>query len=263
MKYGVLYWTTHAFLFMDQLGNPFRTDSWLAPLDQYMRAYDGQAINDLSVSFHGLVDPSVGVRPRLDFPMAHPAALKISGVTEGKIQFFSDAEVSASDEGIAACITNPTYKGNILFLSPPEKPGMADLEKRSDPLAADLAADARLYLPYQVRRFDSNNLEVTFQNDDHRAVWMLYSDVWHPFWRAVVNGNETPVYKANLAYKAIRLETGFNAVHFYFKPRLLSTLHVVIGLNSWFWLMMIICLAVRAVTKGADGKRGQADEQLQ
>ncbi|MEW6076914.1 MAG: hypothetical protein AB1724_03795 [Thermodesulfobacteriota bacterium] len=251
MEYGVLYWTTHAFLFLDQLGNPFKTDNWLAPLDQYLRAYRGQAINDVSVPLRGLVYPSAGVRPRLEFPKEHPAALKISGVTEDKIQFFSGAEVVASDDMIAAYITDPAYNGDILFLSPLAKPRKADSPvERSALLVNGLSADARLRPPYQVRRFDSNNLDVTIQNDDSREVWMLYSDVWHPFWRAAVNGKETPVYKANLAYKAIKLEKGSNEVHFYFNSRLLSTLYTVIGLNSLFWLMMIIYLTARIVIEG-------------
>ena len=36
------------------------------------------------------------------------------------------------------------------------------------------------------------------------------------FWKATVNGKATPVYKANLAYKAIKLEHGLNKIHFYF-----------------------------------------------
>ena len=236
MDYGVFYWTTHAFLFKDQLGNPFKTDSWLLPLDQYMRAYWGQSIHDFSVKLQGLVYPSMFVRPRLVFPKAHPAALKISGVTEDKIQFFRKAEVVGSDDLVTSYITRPDYTGDMIFLSPPGD----GLKHDSHFSAGGVGADQRIYLPYRVTRFDSNNLTVTIQNDDYSPAWLLYSDVWHPYWKATLNGQEVPVYKANLAYKAVKLEKGFNKVHFYYKSSLLSALYTFFGLNSLFWLVAIL-----------------------
>jgi len=80
----------------------------------------------------------------------------------------------------------------------------------------------RLHLPYQVLKFDANHLEVATNNNASQAAWLFYSDVWHPLWRATVNGKNTPVFKANLAYKAVKIEPGPNKVHFYFKSRLMS-----------------------------------------
>jgi len=257
IHYGVFYWTTHAFLFKDQLGNPFKTDSWLLPLDQYMRAYWGQPINDRSVKVNGLVYPTRYVRPRLEFPGKHSAALKISGVTEDKIQFFSRAEVVPSEDEIVLNITDPAYKGDILFLSPLEKNIKAGPVSQSEFSENELASNSRMHLSYQVRRFDSNNLNVTIQKNDSESSWLLYSDVWHPLWRATVNGKETPVYKANLAYKAIKLEKGSNTVNFYFKSRIMTVLYTAFGLNSLFWLVVIIFLAGRIMFKGSRGQRFQ------
>jgi hypothetical protein len=238
IQYAAFFnWSTHAFLFKDELGSSLRTDHWLLPLDHYMRAYWGQSIHDLSAKPHGLLYYS-----RLEFPRSHPAALKISGVTEDKIQFFSGADFVSSDDTIVSNITNTNYKGDILFLSPLEK------NKNINPVNApvfsenNLSANKRLHLPYNVKRFDSNHLEVTTNTHDVESAWLLYSDVWHPFWRATVNGKETPVYKANLAYKAIKLEKGFNAVHFYFKSGLSSAFHLIFCLNALLWFVIIFYL---------------------
>ncbi|MCX5848573.1 MAG: hypothetical protein NTW65_03900, partial [Deltaproteobacteria bacterium] len=139
-------------------------------------------------------------------------------------------------------ITNANYKGDIIFLSP--------LEKNKKISSVDslyfsenyLSSNKRLRFPYQIQRFDSNNLEVTTNVNETESAWLLYSDVWHTFWRATVNGKETPVYKANLAYKAVKLEKGFNKVHFYFKSKLLSALYLIFGLNALCWFVIIICL---------------------
>ncbi|MCX5848978.1 MAG: hypothetical protein NTW65_05970 [Deltaproteobacteria bacterium] len=235
-------WTTNAFLFKDELGNALRTEHWLLPLDNYMRAYWGQAIHDLSIRPRGLV-----YYTNMDFPTEHPATLKISGVTEDKIQFFSQADFVSSDDIIVKNITNPNYKGDIIFLSPLEKNKNVISVDSSDSSNNYLSSNKRLHLPYQVQRFDSNNLEFTTNVNDTESVWLLYSDVWHPFWRATVNGEETPVYKANLAYKAIKLEKGFNKVHFYLKSELMSLFHFIFGLNSLLWVIIIIGLAGKIV----------------
>jgi hypothetical protein len=235
IKYGAFYGATHSFLFKDELGNPFRTDFCLLPLDNYMRAYWGQSIHDLSIKPLGLIYYS-----RLDFPQWHPAILKISGVTEDKIQFFSGADIIPTDDKIASLITNSNYKGDIIFLSPLKK--KKDYVNTSDFSENDLSASKRLRLPYQVLRFDANNLEITTDTDDLESSWLFYSDVWHPLWRATVNGKETPVYKANLAYKAVKLDRGFNKVHFYFKSQLMSVLYFIFGLNALCWLVIILYL---------------------
>ncbi|MEW6076915.1 MAG: hypothetical protein AB1724_03800 [Thermodesulfobacteriota bacterium] len=238
IDYGAFYWTAHALLFMDELGNPFKTDHMLMPLDRYLKTYGGQSLNDRGAP-RGLIPFS-----RLEFPLNHPAALKISGATEDKIQFYSQAETAPSDELIAACISAPDYAGDRIFLSPLEKTRAADdaANGRNFP-GGGLSDNRRLRLAYSINRFDSNHLEVTTTVSDSDSAWMLYSDVWHPFWRATVNGKPVPVYRANLAYKAVRLEKGENTVHFYFKSEWLALLYKIFGLNSLFWLFAVVYLA--------------------
>lgn len=253
---GSFYSSVHAFAFKDQLGNPFRTDFWMLPLDQYMRAYWGQSIDDISVKPQGLFYRSENEYPRLEFPGGHPAAFKISGVTEDKIQFFSQAYVTASEDKIASLITSPDYKGDIILLSPLQnKFTNSPAECRPFP-EYKLSTDNRLHLPYQVQRFDSNNLVVTTNIDKLDSVWLFYSDVWHPTWRATVNGKEAPVYKANLAYKAVKLEKGYNEVHFFFKSRFISFFHYFCGINSLFWLLMIFFLVGKIVFAHSTGPKG-------
>ena len=225
IQYGAFYWSTNTFLFKDEWGNQFRTDFWLLPLNNYMKAYWEQSLHDLSTKSTAKV---------------HPAVLKISGVTEDKIQFFAGADIILTDDKIASLITNSNYKGDIIFLSPLKK--KKDYVNTSDFSENDLSANKRLRLPYQVLRFDANNLEINTNADDLKSAWLLYSDVWHPLWRATVNGKEIPVYKANLAYKAVKLDRGFNKVHFYFKSQLMSVLYFIFGLNALCWLVIIFYL---------------------
>ena len=237
-------WTCNALLFKDQLGSFFRTDFWMSPLDDYMKAYWGQNIDNISNKPLGLISQLGNNYFRLEFPKRHPAALKISGATEDKIQFFSYAKFLDSEDIIASQITNPDYKGDIIFLSPLEKSKNFNKNEVLSGLSTELlSADKRLHLPYRVELFDSNNIMITTDTNLTETTWLMYSDVWHPMWRATVNGKETPVYKANLAYKAVKLEKGHNEVHFYFKSRLVTLFHYVFGINALFWLIYIFYLA--------------------
>lgn len=232
---GVLYSTTDTFLFKDEVSNKFRNEFWLLPFDNYVRAYWGQAIHDSSVKPNALLFGS-----RLEFPLTHPAALKISGVTEDKIQFFSEADFIPSEDTIASKITNADYTGDTIFLSSAANNiSPADSAKFSKD---ELSSGKRLHLPYRVNRFEANNVDIEANTGQIESAWLLYSDVWHPRWKATVNGKETPVYKANLAYKAVKLEKGLNKIHFYFKSKWLSFFHLVFSLNALGWLGIIIYL---------------------
>jgi hypothetical protein len=48
------------------------------------------------------------------------------------------------------------------------------------------------------------------------GAWLVYADAFHPGWRATVIGRPAKVWKANLAFKALYLRPGDNAVDFDF-----------------------------------------------
>ena len=234
-----IYWSTHPFLFKDQAGNPFRTDHWLLPFDQFMKTYWGQSQDDLKDS------PMGWAGWNLVFPSKHPAVLKIAGVDEDKIQFFSEAYILDQEKTIAQNISATQYKGDILFLSKTNQEN--DLKKIpnlkwSKP---NLSANTRLNISYQIQNFSSNHLEVVVDTSHHNSPWMFYSDVWHPQWRATVNGEPTPIFKANLAYKAIPLKLGLNKVHLYFQFKSLNFLYFIIGINAIFWVGFILWLTIK------------------
>ena len=201
-----------------------------------MRAYWKQPIGNALVKPRGLI-PSLSII----FPLRHPAAAKFSGVTEEKIQFFSSAYTVANEEGLAALITNPHYSGNILFLSPDRNAPAENARSWSKNL--DLSENARLTLAYQVLRFDANRLRLSIHVPE-KPTWMFYSDVWHPSWKATINGHKIPIYKANLAYKAILLKKGPNDVWLRFGSPWVVALYWGLGTFSFFWLILPVWMVL-------------------
>ncbi len=55
--------------------------------------------------------------------------------------------------------------------------------------------------------------------------WLVYADAYTPGWHATVDGNESPVYQAYLAFKAVWVDPGHHNVRFYYlnKPVALSS----------------------------------------
>lgn len=227
---GGAYGSAQSFLFEDEIGSFWRLDNWLAPLDDFMRAYGGQAIGDRTTPPTGYVHSWTW-----HFPVEHPGAAKIAAVTEDKIQFFSSVHVATDAAAVASAITTPDYTGDFLLVTGPAS--TSDASGGAVPWAGQRRPPStRIRLPYRVERFDANTLVVTVEAGDHRTAWMLYSDVWHPFWRATVNERPAPVFKANLAYKAVPLGPGRNRVQLGFASPALTILQPLAGVTSLFWL---------------------------
>lgn len=233
---GTRYWVVTSFLMMDNLAPTFRTDYWLRPLNHVLKIFCGQSLRDpaeapctFSERVHYFTYSGNG-----------EAARKIAGVGEDKIQFFDGAYTAESEEQIARAMTEPNFSGDTLFLLPPEgsgemTAGTSDLLVRHDPLAGN-----RLQLPYQVQYFDSNQIKIDIDAGDRSSAWLYYSDVWHPFWKATVNGKARDVVRANVGYKAVRLDPGKNEVHFFFDSKLLTCLQFF--LSAWSCLLVLSIL---------------------
>lgn len=243
---GYRHWSTCPFAFVDELGSLFRVDHWLIPLDRFMRLFWGQDINNQKIHPAGL-----HFCDRLQFPSNSEAALKLSGVMEDKVQFFRHARLLNSDAEVAAQMSNPYYRGDVLFISPGNQSVCgADGSIKDSPNQQD---NDRVALDYIVERFDSDNLVLTVRNTTGSSVWLLFSDVWHPGWSATVDGTAVPVYKGALAYKAVQLPPDCRRVHFHFAIRGLSALYMFFGLCSVFWLGILTFLVVRASRSAIDG----------
>jgi len=110
----------------------------------------------------------------------------------------------------------------------------------------------RLYLPYRIQRFDCNCLQVHVDAPLSGMAWMLWSTTWHPSWKATINGETTPIYRANLAFQALPLKPGPNQIQFRFESRYRTALYRLLAFNSLLWLLVFgvwIARAVRAASK--------------
>jgi hypothetical protein len=223
---GSFYWTADSYLFTDPPANGGRADHWLWSFDDFLRAFAGEELRDAQHK------PSAfRVYDSFLFPVDHAGAMKAGGVTEDKIQFFSQAHKISSDREIARLLPSDSM-GDVLLLSDPG--GEQTLKEQEN---------ERLHLTYNVTQFNSNNIRIRVPAAES-GTWIYYADSWHPSWRVSVNGKEAPVSKANLAYKAVQLDGGENMVDFRFQSRPFWAATTFLNWNALIWVMPVPCLAV-------------------
>ncbi len=59
---------------------------------------------------------------------------------------------------------------------------------------------------------------VTIQVEAGRDSWLILADTDYPGWQATVDGVETPIYRANLNFRAVQVSAGLHEVRFEYRP---------------------------------------------
>ena len=62
------------------------------------------------------------------------------------------------------------------------------------------------------------NTVVEIEVHARRPGYLVLNDAFHPWWRATVDGEESPIMKANLLFRAVSVPEGNHRIRFEFKP---------------------------------------------
>jgi uncharacterized membrane protein YfhO len=62
------------------------------------------------------------------------------------------------------------------------------------------------------------NAEVVIEVETPDSAMLVLNDVWHPWWRATVDGAPAEIQKANLLFRAVAVPAGKHTVRFTFHP---------------------------------------------
>jgi len=197
--YGAESWLDESFWFTDLPRSRAPAQYWSASVDHLLRA--------------------LPTSPDSSSPWDSGTALKLAGLSCDKLRFFSRARM-ASPAQIASALSQRGFAGDLLFVEGPSEEPLPPLD-----------GDEHLDLTCEVVDFKANSLKVAVETGPGGA-WMSFADAWHPSWTAEVNGRSSPVLRANLAYKAVRLVEGRNLVEFRFRSPLRMLSSLVLGILS-------------------------------
>lgn len=89
----------------------------------------------------------------------------------------------------------------------------------------------------EVQRYNLN--EVAFRVTTDRPAYFFLSDVYHPDWTAMVNGQAAPIVVANYAFRAVLLDAGTHDIVMNFRPSGWSGGVAVTGL-TWAAVFLLI-----------------------
>ena len=91
-----------------------------------------------------------------------------------------------------------------------------------DPLAEIILAEGEALqqepgeATISIRRYDTNSAAFEVRSD--KPAYLLLSDIYHPHWKAAVNGVETPILQADYALRAVPLAAGSHLVEMWYAP---------------------------------------------
>ena len=100
------------------------------------------------------------------------------------------------------------YRANVLLdANAPE--ARAALEASGD--ATDASAGKATIVSYR-------NTNIDIAASAPKGGFVVLNDVWHPWWRAEVDGQPAPILRANVLFRAVRVPPGEHRVRFTFHP---------------------------------------------
>lgn len=118
----------------------------------------------------------------------------------------------------------------------------------------------------KVTDFTANELDLETNLPEGFTSWLLYTDAYHPMWKAYINDRPAVVAQANIAFKAVKLQGGTSRVKFIFDNKygrycvyvfvvysIIFMLLIVAGF-SWFLLKSIVQAKKIGRNKELDGK---------
>ncbi len=74
------------------------------------------------------------------------------------------------------------------------------------------------YRPHEVQFLIYEPNRVRIEAKGRTPGFLVLADVWFPGWKCTIDGEETKVYRANYAFRAVKLPAGAHTVEFRFEP---------------------------------------------
>ncbi len=209
-----VYWYAYQFSNLDPCRSEYRTDYLPAGVDRLLSLARRQALD---------VDAILGCgTPKLRLASA---ARTVDGTAE-------------AEQALLAALRRGGERATVIE-------GAAGAPTPAERDAGGSAAGT-----VAVRGFTLGSLRAEVQVDAPQGAWLVYADANHPGWRASVNGSETPVHPADLAFKAVRVPPGASQVELWFDHGLNGILRYGLAGLGVAWAAGLLAWIGAALVRG-------------
>jgi hypothetical protein len=100
-----------------------------------------------------------------------------------------------------------------------EHGGWPDVDPRRTVLLEDAPAGApEAATAGTARILRYRNTDIEIESNAAGSGFVVLNDVWHPWWRATVDGQPSDILKANVLFRAVLVPPGKHVVRFTFHP---------------------------------------------
>jgi hypothetical protein len=157
--------------------------------------------------------------------------------------------VSEDGQGVLQILQEPGFElGSEIVLEKPPPPGFVAGVAESDvELSRRVGGGAgqreTAQATAEIARYEPNYVQIEVNSSNNGFLFL--SDSYYPGWKAYVDGDETEIYQADYAFRAVYLTSGQHTVEFSYEPRsfklaslasslaLLAVIVLLVGPWSW------------------------------
>jgi hypothetical protein len=153
-------------------------------------------------------------------------------------------QVSEDGQGVLRILLEPGFDlGSEIVLEKLPPPGFVARVAESDvelsrPEGDGAGQGGIAQATAEIARYEPNYVQIEANSSDDGFLFL--SDSYYPGWKAYVDGNETEIYQADYAFRAVYLTSGQHTVEFSYEPRSFR----VASLASALALLAVIVLLV-------------------
>lgn len=164
--------------------------------------------------------------------------LRSIGCESPKLKLMSHVVITDTfDEAVETVINTKNIDEKLILFDVPDDVQTSWAEVKPGKVDGDI----------RVLDFSANKLELEVNIKKGDASWLYYADSWHPGWKAFVNNVPTHIARANLAFKAIKLDSGLSKVSFIFDDKfdtVASNFFAILGITFMVIILMSIFLTI-------------------
>lgn len=227
--------------------------------------------NDYSSEFEGVLKSkrwSSFLLPRRYFELIHsdipfPALVEMFAVDKPVFQFkqgivqVEENEVPTFLNQLGPTKVVKSLQDSAIIVVEKLKPSLSKLRrpteeyKKRNPAIAfeDFSVKGDWKFTYTIERYDFDSCDMKVYADNDCILY--WADGYDRGWHAYVNGKETPVYRANINFKAIAIPKGTSRINFVYNPFLFKA-----GLSVFYGTFIMSILAAMIFISFYNMKRG-------